>query len=83
MPLLFWAFHATNYNSATVNSVKGLSQQYILTSMKEEQILLLPSECDISVSKLLGFKTFPIFWMESDSVSKKFGIEKSIGFGIG
>ena len=40
-------------------------------------------ECDISVSKLLDFETFPIFWMVSDSVSKKFGIEKSIGFGIG
>ena len=41
------------------------------------------SECDISVSKLLGFEIFPIFWMVSDSVSKKFGIEKSIGVGIG
>ena len=39
-------------------------------------------ECDISFSKLLGFETFPIFWMVSDSVSKKFGIEKSIRFGI-
>ena len=26
------------------------------------------SECDISVSKFLGFKTFPIFWMLSNSV---------------
>ena len=43
----------------------------------------LQPECDISVSKLLGFETFPMFWMVSDSVSKKFGIEKSIGFGIG
>ena len=40
-------------------------------------------ECDVSVSKLLGFETFPIFGMVSDSVSKRFGIEKSIGFGIG
>ena len=31
----------------------------------------------------IGFETFPIFLMVSDSVSKKFGIEKSIGFGIG
>ena len=30
----------------------------------------LGAECDISVSKLLGFETFPIFWMVSDSVSK-------------
>ena len=28
------------------------------------------TECDISVLKLLGFETFPIFWMVSDSVSK-------------
>ena len=41
------------------------------------------SECDVSVSKLLGFETFPFFLVVSDSVSKKFGIEKSIGFGIG
>ena len=40
------------------------------------------SECDVSVSKLLGFETFPFFWVVSDSVSEKFGIEKSIGFGI-
>ena len=31
----------------------------------------------------IGFETFPVFWLVSDSVSKKFGIEKSIGFGIG
>ena len=31
----------------------------------------------------IGFKTFPVFWLVSDSVSKKFEIEKSIGFGIG
>ena len=31
----------------------------------------------------IGFETFPIFWMVSDSVSKKCGIEKSTGFGIG
>ena len=50
---------------------------------------------DVSVSKLLGFETFPFlrwFWIQyqknlvskkiSDSVSEKFGIEKSIGFGI-
>ena len=42
----------------------------------------ITAECDISVSKLLGFKTFPIFKMVLDWVSKKFGIEKSIGFGI-
>ena len=40
-------------------------------------------ECDISVSKLLGVETVQFFWMVSDSVSKKFGIKKSIGFGIG
>ena len=40
------------------------------------------SECDVSVSKLLGFETFPLFLMVSNSVSKKIGIEKSIGFGI-
>ena len=31
----------------------------------------------------ISFETFPIFLMVSVSVSKKFGIEKSIGFGIG
>ena len=41
------------------------------------------AECDISVSKLLGFETFPYFLMVSVSVSKNFGIEKSIGIGIG
>ena len=41
------------------------------------------AECDISVSKLLGFETFPIFGMVLYSVSKKFGIEKSIGIGKG
>ena len=40
------------------------------------------AKCDISVSKLLGFKTFVFFWMVSDPVLKKIGIEKSIGFGI-
>ena len=45
------------------------------------------AECDISVSKLLGFETsrfrnFSIFGVVSDSVSKIFGIKKSIGFGI-
>ena len=30
-----------------------------------------------------GFETFPVLWLGTDSVSKKFGIEKSIGFGIG
>ena len=34
------------------------------------------SECDISVSKLLGFETFPFFLMLSVSVSKIFGIKK-------
>ena len=51
---------------------------------------LSPPECDVSVS------IFSIFWIVSDSVSKKIGIEKvsdsvskklgikkSIGFGIG
>ena len=51
---------------------------------------------DVSVSKLLGFETFPFFrWFRiryrnnlvskkvSDSVSKIFGIGKSNGFGIG
>ena len=54
------------------------------------------SECDVSVSKLLGFETFLFFWWfriryrkilvskkVSDSVSKNSGIEKSIGIGIG
>ena len=40
------------------------------------------AECDISVSKLLGFETFPIILMVSVSVSKNFGIEKSIGIGF-
>jgi len=40
-------------------------------------------ECDVLVSKLLGYKTFPFFFKVSDSVSKKIGIGKSIGFGIG
>ena len=66
------------------------------------------SECDVSVSKLLGFETFPFFdgfgfgiekiWYRkkyriryrknlvskkvSDSVSEKFGIGKSFGFGF-
>ena len=57
---------------------------------------ILITECDVSVSKLLGFETFPFFWWFriryrknlvskklSDSVSEKFGIEKSIGFGFG
>ena len=39
------------------------------------------TECDISVSKLLGFETFPFFFMVS--VSKNFGIDKSIGIGFG
>jgi len=51
---------------------------------------------DVSFSKVLGIETFPFFrWFRiryrknlvskkvSDSVSKKFSIEKSIGFGIG
>ena len=42
---------------------------------------------NFSVSKLLGFKTsrfwnFSIFLIVSDSVQIKFGIEKSMGFGI-
>ena len=40
------------------------------------------TECDISVSKLLGFETFPFFFMVSVSVSEIFGIEKSIGIGF-
>jgi len=43
---------------------------------------LQPSECDISVSKLLGFETFPFFFMVSVLVSEIFGIEKSIGIGF-
>ena len=41
----------------------------------QSQNFCLDSECDISVLKLLGFKTFPTFWMVSDSVSERFGIE--------
>ena len=44
---------------------------------------VVQAECDVSVSKLLGFETFPIFRIVSDSVLKKFGIKKSIRFGIG
>ena len=40
-------------------------------------------ECDISVSKLLGFETFPFFWIVLDSVSKKIDIKKRYQFGIG
>ena len=40
------------------------------------------AECDISVSKLLGFETFPMVLMVSVSDSKNFGIEKSIGIGF-
>ena len=40
------------------------------------------AECDVSILKLPGFETFPIFGIVSDLVSKKIGIEKSIGFGI-
>ena len=36
------------------------------------------AECDISVSKLLGFETFPIVLMVSVSDSENFGIKKSI-----
>ena len=39
-------------------------------------------EFDISVSKVLGFKTFLFFLMVSVSVSENFGIEKSIGIGF-
>ena len=38
------------------------------------------AECDISVSKLLGFETFLIILMVSVSIF--FGIEKSIGIGF-
>ena len=38
---------------------------------------------EVTVSKCVSFETFPIFLVVSDSVSEKFGIEKSIGFGIG
>ena len=41
------------------------------------------AECDISVSKLLGFETFPFFWIVLDSVSKKIDIKKRYQFGIG
>ena len=37
---------------------------------------------NFSVSKLLGFETFPFFLMVSVSVSKNFGIEKSIVIGF-
>ena len=37
----------------------------------------LRAECDVSVLKL-----FPFFSEVSDSISEKFDIEKSIGFGI-
>ena len=40
------------------------------------------AECDILVSKILGFKTFPIVLIGSVSVLKKFSIEKSIGIGF-
>ena len=54
-------------------------------------LMIMPAECDISVSKLLCFKTFPFILIESDlknigigkvsvSVSKKIGIDKSICF---
>ena len=45
-------------------------------------VRIISTECDISVSKLLGFETFPFFLMVSVSVSKNFGIEKSIGIGF-
>ena len=34
------------------------------------------AECDVSVSKLLGLETFPIFGIVSDSVSKKIWYRK-------
>ena len=37
------------------------------------------AECDILVSKILGFKTFPIVLIGSVSVLKRISIEKSIG----
>ena len=40
------------------------------------------AECDVSVSKLLGFEEEKKCLVVSDSVSKKIGIEKSVGFGI-
>jgi len=52
------------------------------TSSREVEAGIETAECDISVSKLLGFKTFPIVLMVSVSVSKIFGIEKSIGIGF-
>ena len=42
----------------------------------------MEAECDVSVSKLLGFETFPFFRWFRFRYRKKFGIEKSIGFGI-
>ena len=42
--------------------------------------LVTGTECDILVSKLLGFETFPFFFMVS--VSEILGIEKSIGIGF-
>ena len=44
--------------------------------------ICLEPECDVSVSKLLGFETFLFVLVVSDSVSEKFGIERSIGLGI-
>ena len=52
-------------------------------------LMIMPAECDISVSKLLCFKTFPFILIESDlknigigkvsvSVSKNFGIDKKV-----
>ena len=48
--------------------------------MKPEWLIV--SECDILVSKLLGFETIQIVGMVSVSVSKNFGFKKSIGIGF-
>ena len=61
---------------------EGTNQIKMDTHQLETQFLNFATECDISVSKLLGFETFPFFLMVSVSVSKNFGIEKSIGIGF-
>ena len=48
----------------------------------DSQIPYIEAECDMLVSKLLGFETFPFFLMVSVSVSEIFGIGQSIGIGF-
>ena len=49
---------------------------------KLRAVIMTAAECDISVSKLLGFETCPFFLMVSVSVSEIIGIGKSIGIGF-